>query len=150
MNRIIASFRKTSSVVAPAFSISIIILACEKYLIGVELSVTDVFMLTWMFMSIDILATVFLALEGWHKWVSLPYWIRRLICMPFFMAPVVIGVPRIFDMSGTFRVCAVMIALFFAVMYIIVSIVKYYFRKKETDEMYDALLKLKKEIIENE
>ena len=149
MNRIIDSFRKVSSYVMPAFSISIIILACEKYFTGTEPAATDIFVMTWMFLSIDILATVAFALEGCHKWAGLPYWVKRMISMPFYMVVVMTGLPRIFDMGATVRISGLLIGSFFTAAYIVISALRYYSQKKQTDEMNDALLRLIKEINED-
>ena len=149
MNRIIDSFRKVSSVAFPAFSVSIIILAFDRYITGNELSPTDVFGLAWMYMSIHIIATVIRALEDCRKWAGLPYWIKRLISMPLFIAVVVTALPPIFDVRGRLKFFAVLTGILFAVIYIIASMVNYYSEKKETDAMNDALLRLKKEIIDD-
>ena len=150
MNRIIDSFRKVSSHIMPAFSISIIILACERYYMRTELAATDVFVMTWLFFSIDILSTITFAMEGWHKWAGVPYWVKRLISMPFLIAIVVSGLPMIFDMNSRSRMNGLLIGSIFATAYIVISALRYYSQKKQTDEMNDALFKLKKEISENE
>ena len=151
MDRIIAAFRKASSRIIWAYSLCIVILAFGSYLIDGEVASKDIFLLTWMCLCIDIVCTVFLSLEGWKKWNRLPFWIKKLIAMPFLLVVTVVGIMNIGEVKVGFRTNLTIVVVCFGLAYLIASIIVYYHEKKQTDKMNDALSEIQKELAkENE
>ena len=92
MDRIINSFRKAFSVCVLAFSLCIVIMAFVSHRTNRPLSPGNIFVLTWMFLCITIIRTLYLSLEETKKIGRIPYWIKRLIALPFYLGTAVIGI----------------------------------------------------------
>ena len=146
MDRIIAAFRKASSRIIWAYSLCIVILALRSYAVDGVIASKDIFLLTFMSLCIDIVCTVFLSLEDWKAWERMPYWIKKLIAMPFLLAITIIGIMNLGFVRGKFRTSLMIVVLSFGIAYLISSVIMYYMEKKQTDKMNDALSLIQKEI----
>lgn len=150
MNRIISSFRRASSICVWAYSVCIIILAVVSYATDWYLSPGNIFILTWMFLCVDILSTIYVSLEGTKKFGSIPYWIRKLIALPFYLGVAIAGFMKLAVPESSYRIKLAVIISVFGIVYFIVSTVRYFIEKKQTDAMTDALIKIQKEIGEKD
>ena len=146
MDRIINSFRKAFSVCVLAFSLCIVILAFVSYETDRPLSPGNIFVLTWMFLSITIIRTLYLSLEGTKKIGRIPYWIKRLIALPFYFGVAVIGLKNLVCLESSYRTNLIFILAVFGTVYFLASTIRYFIEKKQTDAMTDALLQIQKEI----
>ncbi|MBR2750613.1 MAG: hypothetical protein IKM88_17965 [Lachnospiraceae bacterium] len=146
MNKIISSFQKALSTCVCAFSLCIIILAFVSYGTGKLLSPDNIFILTWMFLCIVIIRTLYLSLEGTKRIGRIPYWIKRLIALPFYLGVTVIGIKNLACLENTYKTNLIFIIGVFGIVYFIASTIRYFIERKKTDAMTDALLKIQKEI----
>ena len=150
MDKMISSFIKSASTAVWPYSVCIIILAVGSYIMSEELSPRNVFILTWMFLMITVIRTIALTLEDVKRWSRMPFWIKKLIVMPFIVGVTVTGVLNLGLLSLSVKTCIAGIAAIAGIVYVTVSLVEYIISKKKTDEMNDALLLIQKEISENE
>ena len=150
MDKMISSFIKSASAAVWSYSVCIIILAVGSYIMSEELSPRNVFILTWMFLMITVIRTIALTLEDVKRWSRMPFWIKKLIVMPFIVGVTVTGVLNLGFLSLPVKTCIAGIAAIAGIVYVTVSLVEYIISKKKTDEMNDALLLIQKEISENE
>ena len=146
MDRMISSFRKASSRVVWAYSLCIVILAFGSYLIGGNVAPKNIFIVTWMFLCIDIVSTVFLFLDGNKNWARMPFWIKKLISMPFLLAIAVTGIMNFGEVKGNLKTNLTIVVLCFGIGYLVSSMIVYFIVKKQTDKMNDALSMIQKEI----
>lgn len=146
MDRIITSFFKASSKCLIGFSICIIILSLGTYYIGGNIAPKSIFILSWMYLCLTIISTIELTLQAWNRWMSIPYWVKRVIFMPFYMVIIVSGVLNLGQVSNNIKRGVVCILAIGVPVYIISSIIKYFVDKNKTDEMNNALAMLQKEI----
>lgn len=146
MDRIISSFRKAVLGPVIGFSVCIILLAVAAYINGVNVAPTDMFTVTWMFLSLVIISTVVSLLEGWRLWAGLPYWLKRVLSMPLYLTVCMAGLMNISIAGEQIRIRGSVIIALFGIAYVIGSVISYFVSKKETDKMNDALLLIQKEI----
>lgn len=78
--------------------------------------------------------------------MSIPYWFKRVIFMPFYMVIIVSGVLNLGQVGNNIKRSVVCILAIGVPIYIISSIIKYFVDKNKTDEMNNALAMLQKEI----
>jgi len=146
MDRIISSFRKASSRLVWAFLGCIVILALGSYLVGGSIAPKNIFILTWMFLCMDIVCTIILSLDGWKKWARLPFWIKKLIALPALLAIAVAGIMNLDEVKDNYKTNLTIVVLGFGIAYIFSSMILYFIEKKQTDKMNDALSMMQKEI----
>ena len=148
MDRIINSFRKAFSVCVLAFSLCIVIMAFVSHRTNRPLSPGNIFVLTWMFLCITIIRTLYLSLEETKKIGRIPYWIKRLIALPFYLGTAVIGIRSLvcLESRNRYRTNLIFIVAVFGAVYFLASTIRYFIEKKQTDAMTDALLQIQKEI----
>ena len=146
MDKIISSFFKASIRCLVGFSECVIILALSIYCIDENIEPKSVFIFAWMFLSIDIILTIELSMQSLYKWAKVPYYIKKLIFMPFYMAIIVTGTLGIEQISNNIKNDSIFILSIAVIVYIIFSFVNFNIEKKSTDKMNDALVTLQKEL----
>ena len=146
MDRIISSFRKASYRLVWAYLVCIVVLALVSYAAGGSIAPRNIFILTWMFLSMDIVCTVVLSLKGWKKWNLLPFWTQRLIAMPALLAIAAAGIMNLDEVKENYKTNLTIVVLCFGIGYLLSAVILYFVEKKQTDKMNDALSKMQKEI----
>lgn len=146
MDRIISSFLKAFSIYSIVFSVNIVFLAFGAYFMGEDINPKNVFILVWMCLCLSIISTIEFSLAGWHLWNGMPYWIKKLIVMPFHLAVIIIGILNIWQLGAQIKRYVILILVIGVTFYLIGVIIKYISERKQTDRMNNALIILQKEI----